>query len=675
MTMVEYTIDNMANNSESVEITSQGIKKVLKKYKPERAVAEYIWNGFDAHASEIHVSYNVEQAFYSITELSVKDNGDGIVYEELPVVFKNFYESHKKTSNDQESRFARGKNGYGRLTFFKFANHARWYTIYKKENGFREYSIDIDTTDLKNYVPGEVIESQFNETQTEVVFTDICADELSKTWVETVLKPYLRADFAWFLKLHPDYKIYVNNEVLDCSSVIADSEEFPLTVSIEDGDDELFHCYYFLWSVKPEEEYSRFYFMNADGELKHQETTLLNNRGDDFWHSILVKSTFFNSFTYTGEDGKRNLFDTLPERRKFKQLNQKLNDYLRDKRKPFLKVKANELVADYEKEELFAFIGSAPWEKTRKNYLTGFIKELYEVEPAVFTTLNTQQKKVFIRLLDQVMDTDNNDSLFKILGAIVDLDDENKKRFSDILETTQLKSVIATMQLIEDRMETIKNFRAVNFDHGLKAGEVKHLQKLIEKHYWIFGEEFKFICSENTKFQGALDKYKYALYGAKDEKDLINHPDQYKEMDLFVSGQEYRYGKPFNLVVEIKNPTNVPELKWEHYSQIVGYVDVIMNSDAFQNPAAFWNFMLIGLKADSKVQSQIVNKLTGECPGGENYKLYVKYWSQILDEAEARLKFLYDEFEQKRDRLSKAESLDEIMEETLNNSAAVKDVE
>ena len=38
------------------------------------------------------------------------------------------------------------------------------------------------------------------------------------------------------------------------------------------------------------------------------------------------------------------------------------------------------------------------------------------------------------------------------------------------------------------------------------------------------------------------------------------------------------------------------------------------------------------------------------------------------------LKFLYDEFEQKRDRLSKEESLEDIMEQTLNNSAAASDV-
>lgn len=664
----------MNGRTESVEITSHGIKKFLKKYKPERAVAEYIWNGFDAHASEIHVDFKYEQAFNSLTELSVSDNGDGIVFEDLPVVFKRFYESRKTSSVNQESRFSRGKNGYGRLTFFKFADHAKWFTVYKKNDGLTEYSIDIDSKDLENYSTGDLADSALSNTQTEVVFTEICDDTLSTAWVEAVLKPYLRADFAWYLKLHPECKIYVDGELLDCSSVIGDSDVFDITVSIDDGDDELFHCYYFQWAVKPEEEFSRFYYMDSDGKLKHQDTTLLNNKGDDFWHSVLVKSTFFNSFTYTGEEGQ-NLFNSLPERQKYRQLNNKLNDYLRDKRKPFLKVQANNLVEKYEKESLFAFIGATPWEKKRKDYLTNFIKELYEVEPAVFTTLNSQQKKIFIRLLDQVMDTDNNESLFKILGSIVVLDDENKKRFSDILETTQLKSVIATMQLIEDRMETIKNFRAVNFDHGLKAGEVKHLQKLIEKHYWIFGEEFKLICSENTKFQGALDKYKFTLYGAKDEADLINHPEQYREMDLFVSGQEYRYKKPFNLVVEIKNPTNVPELKWEHYSQIVGYVDVIMKSDAFQNPAAYWNFMLIGLKADSKVQSQIINKLTGECPGGDNYKLYVKYWSQILDEAEARLKFLYDEFEQKRDRLSNTdtEDLDDIMEKTLNNSAVAKE--
>lgn len=38
-------------NSETVEITSVGIRKILNRYTPEHAISEYVWNGFDAKAS------------------------------------------------------------------------------------------------------------------------------------------------------------------------------------------------------------------------------------------------------------------------------------------------------------------------------------------------------------------------------------------------------------------------------------------------------------------------------------------------------------------------------------------------------------------------------------------------------------------------------------------------
>ena len=269
--------------------------------------------------------------------------------------------------------------------------------------------------------------------------------------------------------------------MLDCSSVIADSEVFDLPIELEGTDNELFHIYYFQWNVKPQEEYSRFYFMSADGDLKYQRTTLYNNKGDYFWHSVLVKSTFFNSLADIEDDDERGLFSSIPERRIFKALKERLNEYLGQRRRPFLKAKAEVLIDDYESENLFSFIGKTPWEENRKIYLQNFIKELYEVEPAVFMKLNASQKRIFIRLLDQVMDTDHNDSLFKILGEVVALEDDDKKQFAKILETTRLRNIVSTLQLIEDRLQTIQALRAVNFDHTLKAGEVQHLQKLIEK--------------------------------------------------------------------------------------------------------------------------------------------------------------------------------------------------
>lgn len=657
--------------TESVEITPRGIRKVLNKYTPQRAIAEYIWNGYDAQATEIRVIATADDVFGSIIKITVKDNGDGIIYEQLPIVFKKFYESHKSAKGNVDSRFSRGKNGYGRFTFFKFANLASWNTIYKKDGELYKYSIRIDAQKLTDYNATSPERVEEAVTGTIVNFEDIITDDLSVNWVEEKLIPYLKAEFAWYFKVHPECKLYINDEILDCSSVIADSDMFDLPIQLDGIDNELFHIYYFQWNVKPQEEYSRFYFMSADGDLKHQRTTLYNNKGDYFWHSVLVKSTFFNSLADIGDDEERSLFSSLPERRIFKALKEKLNEYLGKKRRPFLKAKAEVLIGDYESENLFSFIGNTPWEENRKIYLQNFIKELYEVEPAVFMKLNASQKRIFIRLLDQVMDTDHNDSLFKILGEVVALEDDDKKQFAKILETTRLRNIVSTLQLIEDRLQTIQALRAVNFDHTLKAGEVQHLQKLIEKHYWIFGEEFRFVGAENIKFQEALNRYKYLLHGVSEE-EYISHPDKYKEMDLFITGQEHRNGSPSNLVVEIKSPTNVPKLKMEHYTQINTYMNVIRKQDGFNDPTTFWTFLLIGLDIDDVASQSIQNPLTGVCISKDNYRLYMKTWAQILNEADARFNYLKEKMQNERDRLVCADDLDAIMKQTLSNTAVVE---
>ncbi|MBO6254554.1 MAG: ATP-binding protein, partial [Bacteroidaceae bacterium] len=51
------------------------------KYTPQRATAEYIWNGYDAHAKEVRVNTICENTFDSIIKVIVKDDGDGIIHE------------------------------------------------------------------------------------------------------------------------------------------------------------------------------------------------------------------------------------------------------------------------------------------------------------------------------------------------------------------------------------------------------------------------------------------------------------------------------------------------------------------------------------------------------------------------------------------------------------------
>lgn len=663
----------MANHIQNVELTSIGIKKVLNKYTPQRAISEYIWNGYDANATEVKIEINFETTYNSIISVDIEDNGDGIVYEELSVIFKRFYESQKSVAQSIDSRFSRGKNGYGRFTFFKLCKQAKWFTTYKKEGSLFSYEITMVSDNLSNYTSTDPQNCTELNTGTKVVFGDFSDSELSKEWVYSILIPYLKSEFAWYFKVYPNKKLIINNELLDCSSIIADSDFFDIPVELADIDSELFHCTYFQWSVKPQDEYSRFYFMDSNGNLKEQRTTLLNKKGDSFWHSVLVKSTFFNHFTdYSVNDGK-DLFSSLPERKIMKALVEQLNDYLKNKRRPFLKSQANILVDKYENDRIFDFIGSTPWELNRKSYLQAFIRELYEVEPAIFLKLNESQKKIFIRLLDQVMDTDNNGSLFTILGEIIELEEEDRTRFASILESTRLKNVISTIQLIEDRLKTLNNLRSVNFDHTLKAGEVAHLQKLIEYHYWIFGEEYRFVCAEEVKFQEALERYHYALRGVS-EKEYLKHPDKYKEMDLFITGKEHRDGKPSNLVIEIKNPTTVPSMKMEQYGQINTYMNLIMKEEAFNANDEYWTFMLIGLKIDDVIVNQMRNKQSGLCIDENHFRLYVKTWSQVLNEAEDRMNYLIEKLKLEREKLTTSGNLSQLMFDSLHNTAIANDV-
>lgn len=663
----------MSELIQNVELTSRGIKKVLNKYTPERSIAEYIWNGFDACATTVKVAISTEADFQGVTDILIEDNGKGIVYEELSIAFKRFYESRKSLEDNIESRFSRGKNGYGRFTFFKLCRKAKWETAYQKTDGVYSYDITMDSDDLTSYTPSLPESTGDAPIGTTVYLYDFSDSTLSHEWVDKVLIPYLRSEFAWYFKVYQEKSLYINGELLDCSSIIADHEVFDIQIELQGIDMELFHCTYFQWAVKPQDEFSRFYFIDTEGNLKSHRTTSLNKKGDSFWHSILVRSTFFNHCADIIESDGVDVFSSLPERKVMKALGDKLNDFLRNKRRPFLKIQAGQLVDQYEKDKLFSFIGSNPWDAHRKNYLQDFIKELYEVEPAVFMKLNESQKKIFIRLLDQVMDS-NNDNLFKILGEIIDLEEDDKSRFAKILESTRLKNVISTIQLIEDRLDTIQKLRAVNFDHTLKAGEVAHLQKLIEYHYWIFGEEYRFVCAEEVKFQEALERYHYILRGVE-KKEYLQHPDRYKEMDLFITGKEHRDGRPSNLVVEIKNPTTVPTMTMDQYSQIIKYMNLVMKEDVFNANGEYWTFMLVGLRIDDTIVTQMRNKETGLCTDEPHFKLYVKTWSQVLNEAEDRMNFLKEKLQLEREDLASTETLDDIMFSALHNTAIAQDVQ
>lgn len=158
-------------------------------------------------------------------------------------------------------------------------------------------------------------------------------------------------------------------------------------------------------------------------------------------------------------------------------------------------------------------------------------------------------------------------------------------------------------------------------------------------------------------------------YSATKKVSLIR--DNHKMLEEIYSSIDFRDGRPHNIVVEIKNPTTIKQLKSEQLNQLEQYMDVILKQDCFNDANEFWTFILIGQDYDDIVGRRVINKLTGLVQNDSNYSLYVKKWSEITNEVERRLKYLLDKLKIERATLSKSQSLNEVMNEVSNNTAAM----
>ena len=420
----------MANN---INITSSGIQKVLRNYNEKQAVAEYIWNGFDASATTVEVNYTANELGY-VDRLEIADNGYGINFEKLTVKFDPFYESEKalQLAINRYRSAMHGKNGVGRLTFFKFAHDAEWQTTFLQGNHLKSGKIRIGVAALNNY-EAELLDSPLLEnTGTKVLFSNM------KISAETLVKeviPFLKSEFCWFLELNKKrgFTILINGTPLDYQNNIQDYEE-EIKVSYPDSNT-VFRVKFVQWKESLHRELSKAYFINEKGEEMHKEYTTLNKKADEYFHSVYVESEFFTGFDFSGTefDTQVKIYSRSKSSPEYKFLTKKVNELLRAKRKIFLKEYSSKLLERYTKEGVMPFNASETEHSGRNKDLTEMLKALYEIQPRLFSNLSIDQKKTMVALLDSLLYSNQRAQVLPILEQIVDLEEEERAELSTLL--------------------------------------------------------------------------------------------------------------------------------------------------------------------------------------------------------------------------------------------------
>lgn len=644
----------MASN---VKITSKGIQKILKNYNPKLSVAEYIWNGFDAKANTITINYSANELGY-LESFTIGDNGYGIDLKKLAAKFNPFYDSEKaiEISSPKHTSIMHGKNGVGRFTFFTFAHNAKWTTTYKEKDELVSGSIQINIDGLNTFQPTTFDKPIQNKTGTEVSFFNIT---ISKEDLENSIIPFLICEFCWFLELNKakNYSILINGEPLDFTQNILDFQD-DIEIFYEPSDT-AFKVKYIQWQTSLHKEFSKYYFLNGNEIEVYKDYTTLNKKGDEFFHSVYISSDFFNDFDFNSneEEIQSKLFGKAKSSPEYKFLIKEVNKFLREKRKPFLRIYASRLVEKYEQDGIMPIYENEWEEKYKRPQLEETIIGLYEAQPKLFAALNIDQKKTFVRLLDLLLDSNERENLFKIINEVVELEPEERADLANLFRTTKLNRIVETIKLIEDRYKTFYLLKDLVFNPNLKANEVDHLQKLIESHYWLFGEQYHLVTAAEPKFDEALRRYHYLLY-QEDVDKKVEHPNKYKEMDIFACRQSILTNRIENIVIELKHP-NV-KLGTNQYIQVDKYLATILSEPEFNAPNMSWEFYLIGNDFDGSrfIERQIETNANHGIPSLIHWhdkgrvKVYAKKWSEIFTEFEIKHKFLNDKLKLEREQLT-----------------------
>lgn len=631
-------------------------------------------NGFEANATTISITHTIN-VLGGIEEICISDNGSGICFETIRDTFGAFLASQKNAlSLKIKSKVNQGK---GRFAGFSFANRIKWDTVCAENGKNVQYSISVYSENKNEY---EVTEKALTERSigTTVIIGNV--DQILPEQVTILaLEDTLLKEFAWYLYLNKErnVEILVNGERVDYTKYI-DTRFSAKKDLLIDGIGLKIDVV--VWKEKIREKFC-IYFMNLEGVLKGRDTTSFNRNTVNFNHSVFVRSLCFDrdsdtSLTTDDSSNEQIAFDDQPSNRTFlRKVKKEIQEAIDDALTAFLSAQATKAVQDTMDRESFpTFSDDIPGQLQKKDLMT-VTQELYKLDARIFYKLKPIQEKSLLGFINLLLQSEERENMLDIIESIVSLTPEQRKGFSDILKRTQLGNIIDTIQFIEDRYKVVEALKQVVFDYTDYANERYHVQKIVEQHYWLFGEQYNLVTADQ-RMQKALANYLNILYGS-DAPDATLNPDQeeMRRMDIFLCGarkteDSVGYEIQENLVIELKAPKVV--LTKKVLRQIEDYMDFVRKQPQFNTQLCRWRFIAVCNNVDDDVRARYATNQTKGKKGlvfsVENYELYALTWADVFKSFELRHSFLLKKL--KIDQ----EAIEKDISQQLGNSTGREEV-
>ncbi|MEM9450278.1 MAG: ATP-binding protein [Cyanobacteria bacterium P01_E01_bin.6] len=630
------------NFSGSAQITDEGIKKHFKSYESIQAIYEIVWNGLDAKANnvDIKVIYN---PLGGLDHVTILDDGEGIDIDNIEDKFGKFNESSKRHDDDKH-----GSHGKGRLAFHKLGDVAVWYT----RRGQRHVKITIRSDEIKKYKGSDIAEAE-QHVLLKAYDAGTCV-ELHNCSNRNLpenddLADSLGTEFGWFLALNSTKKIRLNGKEIKTPEHDINEANFEI-------DGYKFAAKIIRWNEKPSSEKSYNYLIHKDFRTVRKELSKFNNKFK-FYITTFVFSRWVDNYIPDILELDQRAID---QRKIYNKLMYHLQDLQREVHKTFLRNYVDNEINKYDEKGYFPSYKNldhkyAEW---RKNNTKSVLRDIYIADPIIFNRLNERQAKILIRLLDAVLVSNENNSLFDVLDGVLDLDEENISLLANQLEKVTFENIVSTIETLQKREAAVSKIKEIMANRYDEVLETPDLQKIIESNTWLFGPQYTILGAEEDDFTSIAKKLRDSIRGIDDITDSdIEEGSKLegarKQVDLFLARKMATYNfanEPVYkcVVLEIKRPS--VSLNKKHLHQLDEYAEIIAKHTAFSSNRMNFELILVGRKIskdDHQIKSRLGNlKHSGEyglvSDGDDRIKCYVKDWFTIFDEFELSNKYLLE---------------------------------
>ena len=610
--------------------------------RPVQAIAELIWNGLDAEATNIKVTAEADQI--NLTSLTVQDNGHGMSRAEAVQYFQYLGGSWKKANNTSKNglRHLHGKEGKGRLRALALGRVAEWTVTGKSAEGPLEtFTVLIIRDDLRRArisLPTKPAPGARSGTRIRIT-------EMDKDWrldAAGVIQEISEL-FALYLTEYPDVSISVDGRKVDPAAATSCKRTYKLP-PIESGD-ESFPAD--LEVIEWKRETERMLYLCDEGGLPlHRIPPNIQAPGFEF--SAYLKSR------YNSRLNQQGTLDAGEFDPGIAKAIEDSKDQLRAHFKARQAEDTRSLVERWKQEAVYPYKGDpdTPVKAAERQVFDIVAQNVADALPD-FEAQDKRNKRFQLRMLRQAIEK-SPEEVQLIMTEVLGLSKGKQEELAKLLKKTTLSAVISAAKMVADRLEFLTGFETMLFDKDLKKlfKERSQLHKILEENTWIFGEQFALTLSDRSLNEVLLKHQKEIGSTSKDKKKVKRLDGRTGIVDLFLTRRipTPRADEREYLIVELKAPS--VKIGSKETAQLRSYAFAIQSDERFRNMRVHWEFWVVSTDMTPEAIQEVttIDRPYGMLDRKTNCNMWIRTWSEILNDSRARLQLFEKELNYNADK-------------------------